>query len=120
MEIGFRNLHVIAKDLIEADFERADTGTFALTVFHSSDDLFGVLAEVAQFVELGVKAGTNDAGIGSESGRLVGEGAFEAVADVGKFVNFVEEETEKGAAASGRRREEIAQDRKLCEGLAQG
>jgi len=49
--------------------------------------LFGVLAEVAQFVELGVKAGTNDAGIGSESGRLVGEGAFEAVADVGKFVN---------------------------------
>ena len=48
-----------------------------------------MLAEVAQFVELGVVAAANDAGIGGERGGLVGDGAFEAFADVGELVDFV-------------------------------
>jgi len=80
--------------------------------------LFGVLAEIAELVQVGVKAGADDAGVGCESGRFVGERAFEAIADVGKLIDFIEKKTKKGAAASRRRSQKIAQDRKLRERFA--
>jgi hypothetical protein len=88
MEIGFGNLHVIAEDGIEADFERIDAGALALALFHCRDDLLGVLAEVAEFIEVRVEAAANDAGIGGKGGRFFGKSAFESFADVGEFVDF--------------------------------
>src|SRR5260221_9914995 len=47
----------------------------------------------------------DDAGIGGESGWIVGEGTFKDFADIGEFVDFVVEVPEKLAAASGRSEE---------------
>ena len=80
MEIGFGNLHVVAKDGVEADFERADAGAFTFALFHGGNDLFAVLAEVAQFVELSVKTVANDAGFRRKGWRFVREGALQAFA----------------------------------------
>src|SRR5579859_8121830 len=115
MEIGFGNLHVIPEYRIETNFQRVNAGSLALAFFHGRDDLFGVLAEVAEFVEIRMEARANDAGISGERRRLVGESAFESVADIGEFVDFVEEKTEQGAAAGGRWRQKISQDGKLSE-----
>ena len=53
---------------------------FAL--FHGRDDLFAVLAEVAEFVEFGVVAGTDHAGFGGGGRRLVSDGFFKLFTDV--------------------------------------
>src|SRR5260221_90612 len=53
MQVGLGNFDVVAEDMVKADFERRDIGALALALFHGSDDLLAVLAEVAQLVELG-------------------------------------------------------------------
>src|SRR5258707_15355972 len=60
-----------------------------------------------------MKAAADDAGIAGERGRLVGEGAFEAVADVAELVDFVMEAAEEFAAAGGRRHHETLEHGKL-------
>src|SRR5258707_224413 len=95
MEIGFGNLHVVAENGVEADFERIDAGAFAFALFHGGDDLFGVLAEIAKLVEVGVKARADDTGVRRERRRLIRESAFEAGADVGKVIEFIVGETQK-------------------------
>ncbi len=119
MQVGFRDFNVIPKDLIEANLQRADVGAFTLALFHGGDNLFAVLAEVAKFIELGVVTAADHSRIAGQGGWLVGDGAFEPVADVGELVDFLVEVTKKFAAASGRRRQKILQHRKLCERLAQ-
>jgi len=79
-----------------------------------------VLAEVAEFIEFGMKAGADDAGFGGDGGRLVGEGFFEALADVGEFIDLIVEDADEIAAAGGRRSNKILEDGKLREGLAEG
>ncbi len=74
--MAFGNFDVIAEDLVEADFQGIDAGAFAFALFHGGDDLFAVLAEVTEVVELGVKAETNHAGIVGDGWRLVGDGAL--------------------------------------------
>ena len=88
MQIGLRNLDVVAEDLVEANLQRGDAGAFALALFHRGDDLLAVLAEVAQFVEFGVVTAADHARVGGERRRLVGDGAFEPLAHVGKFVDL--------------------------------
>src|ERR1700731_41214 len=119
MLVGFRNFNVVAKNLIEPNLQRTDARTFALALLHGSDDLFAVLAEVAKFIELGMVTAANHARIGGQGRRLVGDGAFEPVADVGELVDFLVEMTKKFAAPGGLRRKEILQHRELYERLAQ-
>src|SRR6266849_6168488 len=97
MQVGFRYLDVIAENVVKANFERGDVGAFAFALFHGGDDLFAVLAEVAQLVEL----------------------AFEAVSDVVELVDFVVEAAEEFAAAGGRRHHETLEHGKLRERFAQ-
>src|SRR5258707_3711092 len=99
MQVGLGNFDVVAENMVEADFKRSDVGALALALFHGGDNLLAVLAEVAQLVELGVEAAADDAGIGGESGRLVGEGGFKDLAHIGEFVDLVVEAAEEGAAA---------------------
>ena len=54
VQIGLGDFQIEAENLVVADFQRADAGAFAFALFHGGDDLPAVLAEVAQFVELGV------------------------------------------------------------------
>ena len=70
-----------------------------------------MLAEVAKFIQLGMVTAADHAGIGGQGGRLVGDGAFEPIADVGEFVDFLMEVTKKFASAGGGRRKEIFQHR---------
>jgi len=120
VQVGLGDFDVVAKDLIEADFEGVDAGPLALALFHGGDDLFAVLGEIAEFVEFGVEAGANHAGIGGKSGGFIGDGALELVADVGEFVDFAMQMAEKFAAADGRGRDEIFQRGESCEGFAEG
>jgi len=81
--------------VIEADFERSDVGALALALFHGRDDLFAVLAEIAQLIEFGVKAAANDARLGGQRGRFIGDGAFKKFAHIGELVDFVVNPTQK-------------------------
>src|SRR5260370_3958001 len=119
MQIGFRDLNVVAKNLIEANLQRPDVGAPALALFHGGDNLFAVLAEVAKFIELVMVTASDHAGIGGQGGRLIGDGAFEPIADVGEFVDFLMKVTKEFAAARGWRGEEILQHGELDERLAQ-
>src|ERR1051326_3165799 len=98
MQVGFGNLDVIPKHMIEADFERSDVGALALTLFHGRNDLFAVRAQLAELVKLGVKARADDARIGGEGGRLVRKRAIKAVANVGELVNIVMQAAEQLAS----------------------
>ena len=51
--VGSGDFDVVAEDVVEAHLERRDAGALALAGFDLGDVLFAVLAEVAQFVELG-------------------------------------------------------------------
>ncbi len=119
-QVRFRYLYVIAENLVKANLERGDAGAFALAFFHGGDDLLAVLTQIAQLIEFGMVTAADHARIGGEGWRLVGDGAFEAFADVSELVELLVELAKKFAAADGRRREEIFQDRKLRERLAQG
>src|SRR5262245_7804650 len=99
MKVGFGDFNVVAKDLIEADFERSDAGAFALALFHGGDDLLAVLGEVSELVEFGVKAGADHTGVGGKGRWFVGNGTFELVTDVGEFINFAVEMAKQFAAA---------------------
>src|SRR5882757_10574657 len=99
MQIGLGNFDVIAEDVIETDFERSDVGALALALFHGSDDLLAVLAEIAQLVEFSVEAGANDARLGGQRGRFIGNGVFKKFADVGEFVDLIVNAAKKIAAA---------------------
>ena len=72
--IGAGDFDVVAEDVVEADLERGDAGALALAGFDLGDVLLAVLAEVAEFVELGVIAGADGAAIGEVERRLVGDG----------------------------------------------
>ena len=104
MQIGFGDFDVEAEHLVEANLERGDAGALAFALFHGGDDLAAVLAQVAQFVEFGVEAAANDAGIGGQRRRIVGEGFFEALVHVGQFVDFAEERIGAGRCHCWRRR----------------
>jgi len=66
-----------------------------------------VLAEVAKFIELGMVTAADHTGIGGQGGRLVGDGAFQPIADVSEFVDFLMKLTKQFAAARGLRRKKF-------------
>ena len=89
MQIRLRNLNVVAKDLIEANLQRANIGSFAFALFHRRDDLFAVLAQLTQFIEFRVVTAADHAWIRGQRRRLVRNRAFEPFADVAEFVDFL-------------------------------
>src|SRR6266403_4991958 len=115
MQIGLGNLNVVAEDLIEANLQRVDVGAFALALLHRCDDLFAVLAQVAKFIQLRVVTVANHSGISRKRRRLIGNRAFEALANIGEFIDFLMKLPKQFAAPGGRRRKKILQHRKLHE-----
>src|SRR5947207_7270023 len=103
MKIDARNLDIISKNLIEANFQGSDAGAFALAVFHRSNNLLAVLAEIAELIELGMKTCADHAGIGGQGRGRVGNGALEHFANVSELVNFVVKATKQDAASGTRR-----------------
>ena len=120
VQIRFRNLDVIPEDLIEPNLQRIDPRPFSFALFHGGDNLFAVLAQVAELVQLAVIAAADHPGFGGQGRRIVGDGTLEPLADVGEFVELLVEMTKKLAAACGLRCEEILEHGKLRERFAQG
>src|SRR5882724_1680240 len=117
MHVGPGNFDVVAKNLVETNFQGADAGAFAFALFHGSDDLLAVLAEVTKFVEFGMEARADHAGIGGESWGLIGDTAFEGFTNVSELVNFIVQTAKQRAAAGRSWRDEISEDRKLRQGF---
>src|SRR6267142_1273961 len=84
MQVRFRNLNVVSKDLIETNLQRIDSRALALALFHGGDDLLAVLTEIAKFVQFAVIAAADHPGLGGQGRRVVGDGTLEALADVGQ------------------------------------
>ena len=89
MQVGARDLDVVAEDVVEAHLERLNAGALPLARFDLRDVLPAVLAQVAQLVQLGVEAGADGAAVGDVQRRLVGDGFQNQVGDVGQFVQAI-------------------------------
>ena len=70
MHVGPGDFNVIAEDVVEAHFERSDARSFALTLFKLGKNAFGVLPQIAQLIELGMKAGANHSAFTQQYGRF--------------------------------------------------
>ena len=56
MQIGLRNLEVVAKNRIEFDLQRRDTRPLTFPLLDLGQKLFAVAAQVAQLVEFMINA----------------------------------------------------------------
>src|ERR1035441_9409459 len=84
--IGAGDFDVVAEHVVEAHLERGDAGALALAGLDLRDVPLAVLAEVAQFVELGMETGADGAAVHQVERRFVGDGFEDEVGDVGEFV----------------------------------
>ncbi len=84
--IGFGDFDVIAEDVVEADFQRADAGAGALALLDLGEVGVAVVRDVAEFVETRVEAVADRAAVVEVDGRFVGEGGQNVVADFGDFI----------------------------------
>ena len=98
LQVGLADLNVKAEDVVELDLERVDAGAFALALLDLRDVVLAVAADVAEFVELGVEPALDDSAIVEGDGRLGEDGALNALAHVGEFV----EQIAQGGKARGR------------------
>ena len=81
--VSFRNLDVVAKDIVEAHLKRCDTGSLAFARLDLRNELTAVLAEVPQFVKFGIIASADSAAIGDVDRRAIGKRADNRAADFG-------------------------------------
>ena len=86
VQVGARDLDVVAEDVVEPHLERPDARALPLARFDLRDVLAAVPAEVAQLVELGVEAGADGAALGDGERRLVGNGLQNQVGHIGQLV----------------------------------
>ena len=63
MQIGFRDLEIVAEDGIELHFERANSGALPLALFDLRKKLFAVAAQVAELIQFLIDAGSNHAAV---------------------------------------------------------
>ena len=56
MQVGLRDLEVVAKNRVELYLERRDPGALPLPLLDLCQKLFAVAAQVAQFVEFMIDA----------------------------------------------------------------
>ena len=86
MLVGLGNLDVVAEDIVEADFQRLNSGAGPLALLDLCDILPAIAADIAQLVEFGVIARANCAAIGEIERRLIGDGGENAIANIRHFV----------------------------------
>ena len=86
VQIGLRDFDVIAEDTVEADFQRRDAGAFALAGFDLGQQLFAVLAQAAEFVELRIVAGPDQPTLAEKHRGLGMDRFLEQLAHVSKLV----------------------------------
>ena len=91
VEIGFRDLDVVAEHAVEPDFQRVDAGARAFTFLHFGNHLTSGSADGLQVVELRIDAVTSEAAVARERTRLVNERALDQIADVDQVVELRQE-----------------------------
>ena len=73
LEIRFRDLDVVAENIVVADLQRRDAGALALCRLQFCDHAARAGREAAQFVDLGAQASANHVAVARIDGRLVGQ-----------------------------------------------
>ena len=86
MQVGLRNLDVIAEDSIESNFQRADARALAFAYLDRGEIRLAVLRQRAQFVKLRVVAVSNDAAVSKNKRWLITDGFVQQFTDVGKQI----------------------------------
>ena len=86
MHVRLGDLNVVSEHVVEAYLQRLNAGTLAFAHFNGGDVALAVLADVAQFVKLGIHAGANGSAVGDGYWRLVGDAFQNTRADFGKLV----------------------------------
>ena len=71
VQIGFRNLQVVAEDRVELHLQRTYAGALALPLFDLRDVLLAVAAQVAQLVQRSINSAADHAAIAHRQRRLV-------------------------------------------------
>ena len=82
VEVGARDLEVVAEDAVVADLERADAGALALAHLDLQDLALAALGEREQLVELGGEAAAHEAAVAPLRRRIVGERVRDLGGDV--------------------------------------
>ena len=73
LEIGLRDLDVVAEDIVVADLERRDCGALALGRLQLRDHAARADCQTAQLIDLGTEAGANHIAVARIDRRLVGQ-----------------------------------------------
>ena len=89
MQVGLRNLDVVAEHLVVANLERCDSGALPLALFHRGDNLPALLRDIAQFVELGVITAPDHSGIIRHRRRIVRNSARNHIAHIGQLIHLL-------------------------------
>src|SRR5579871_3231860 len=101
MQVGFRDFDVVAKDVVETDFQRLYACACALASFNLSDVLPAVLAEIAEFIELRIVAGADRAPVADVNGRGIGDCMKNAVANLGQLIKLAGQLAEPDGGQGG-------------------
>ena len=88
VQVGLRDLDVVAEHPVEADLQRADAGPLAFRRFHVGDDLPARSADRPQLVDLGIQAVLREAAFARQRRRVVGQRALDALPHVGQVVQL--------------------------------
>ena len=88
MQVGLRDLDVVAEHAVEAHLQRLDAGARALGGLELGDHLLAGAADAAQLVELGVDAVANHVAVAGQRRRLVDDRGLDGVAHVGEVVEL--------------------------------
>src|SRR2546425_2372539 len=119
MQIGFGNLDVVAEHLVKANLERGNARALAFALFHRGDDLLAVPAQTADFVKFRVVARADYAGFAGLRGRLLGNGALQAFADVAELIELLKEMAQAAAPHGCMGRKEFLECRQVRERFSQ-
>jgi len=81
--VRLADLDIVAKDVVEPDFEVLDASALALRFFDLGDVRFAARPKVAQAVEVRVEAALDETTIAQEDRGIVGNGALQQLGERG-------------------------------------
>ena len=98
MAVRVRDFQVIAEHLVEADLEGGDAGAGDFLGLIVGDPLLAAGRQIAQRVELRMKAGADQAAVAAGQRAIVDQRRFEPGANVGAQIQFGFQSVQQRAA----------------------
>ena len=117
VNLGLGHLDVVAKDLVGLDLHVLDTGLLLGAHLQLSQQLGGVVQNVALVVHLLIVAVPDEAALPHGEGGLVHQGGAKELAELGQVVELLPQGLEQGGGAALQQRADAGQ---LLQAGAQG